>query len=140
MASSIFNFQWLHALHPHAFFSTDYASAMFYIIMLLIIYTAIVDDDYNFKVKEKIVSITTFLLVFFMTNIILYITFTPVGDSTIAGYQPRYLLPIIPLLMCSVSSKKLQNKSKNTSLMISITTGLILTASLLCEVISYKLI
>lgn len=61
-----------------------------------------------------VLSITAAVLVLICTS--LYISFTAVGSDTIAGVQPRYLLPLVPLLFiyefnfkieCRISQNKL---------------------------------
>lgn len=128
---SLLNFGWIQSLHQIVFFTPEYGSATMLIILLFLFYVAITDDSYKFKVKEKFVFIATFFTIFFMTNIILYICYTPVGDTTIAGYQPRYLFPIIPFLLMAVPNKNIEVKKDKNNLGIPIMSGVILMIGLI---------
>ena len=54
-------------------------------------------------------------------SMVLYLSFTQVGKLSIDGYQTRYILPILSLLLFSVSNNKVKAiKSKNRTMNISI--------------------
>lgn len=139
IVGSMLNFGWLQSLHQPTFFTIEYGPATFLVMMFFIFYVALTDDSHNFKTKHKAVFLATFFAVYFMTNIILYICYTPVGDTGIAGYQPRYLFPIIPLLLACASNNKIQTKRKNMDLNISMIFGLILLIGLVEEVLVSRL-
>ena len=118
--NTLFNFNWLTMLNDQVFF-THNATYVMLPLLLFLLYVALTEDDYNFKVKDKIVMILSFLLTFFMTSMVLYLSFTPVGKLSIDGYQTRYILPILSLLLFCVSNNKVKTiKSKNRNMNISI--------------------
>lgn len=124
---TLLNFDWISNLQPEAFFTSKTASATFFIMMLFILYVAITEDDYNFKIKDKIILVLTFLLVYGMTSMILYLSFTPVGALHIAGYQTRYIFPVLSLLLCCISNDKIKcDKSPNRNMNIAIGTAIFL--------------
>ena len=96
--------------------------------MLYILYVSITEDDYNFKIKDKVIFLITFLLVLGMTSGILYLAFTPVGATYISGYQTRYILPILPLMLFCLSNDMLKNFQKtNRNMNIALIIGLFLS-------------
>ena len=134
--NSLLSFGWLAAMHQGAFFTLTLSGSTFLIIMAIIGYISITDDSYNFNKKEKIIFITTFLIVYFMTNIILYICFTPVGDTKISGYQARYLFPILPLLLICVSNNKIKIiKDENRNYLIMLILGIIIMIGVIEEIL-----
>ncbi len=67
--------------------------------MIIIAIIAFVDKDKKDKLPVRVSSFVAFILCNAMAAIALYITFTPVGARTVAGFQNRYILPtLIPLL------------------------------------------
>lgn len=55
---------------------------------------------------ERSISVISLLCMAGLTATALYMSFTAVGSDTIAGYQPRYLLPLIfPGMMCLANKK-----------------------------------
>ena len=132
---SILHFDWLGGMHQYVFFTPEFGPATFLVIILFYSYISVTDDSYVFNKKEKAVFIITFLAVFFMTNIILYICFTPVGHDTIKGYQSRYMIPVVPLLLMCVANKTISvTKGKNTNMLISLFLGMILAISVIEEI------
>ncbi|MBK5093844.1 MAG: DUF2142 domain-containing protein, partial [Actinobacteria bacterium] len=77
--------------------------------LFLIIATAAVDnDDIEIPAKKRAYSFVIWLLFFFIFLTIGYLTSTPVGQtSIIEGFQPRYLIPIAPLLFLAFSNQKI---------------------------------
>ena len=72
-----------------------------------------------------------------MTNIVLYVSFTPVANETINGYQARYLFPIVPLLLFCISNKNIKiTKGNNTDLLIILSSVIILMISVLEAIIA----
>ena len=41
----------------------------------------------------------------------LYLTFTPVGQINISGYQPRYVTPLLPMVLMLINNKRFIGKS-----------------------------
>ena len=129
--TTLLNHTWYDLLHPDIFFKQD-GKYLLFILELFLLYVAITEDDYNFKFKDKIIMVISFLLVYAMTSAVLYISCTPVGADTVNGYQTRYILPILPLLLFGLSTKKLKkDKSKNRNMLIQLTMSLFLVCSVL---------
>lgn len=123
---TLINFDWYCYLHQSTFFTNDSRYFMF-ILMLYIFYIGITETDYGFKIKNKIIMIMSFLSVFAMTSLAMYIAFTQIGELHIAGYQTRYIIPILPLLLFCLSNKYSnngENKNRISNIAIS-TSGLI---------------
>ena len=76
----------------------SYVFVIPYIIFL--VYMGI-SDDYKLNKKELLLSIIIVILIFGYTSTALYLGFTPVGETVILGYQPRYVFPFLTIiLMC----------------------------------------
>ena len=78
----------------------------FYLIYL--VYMTLTEDNEVFNIKDKIYNIIVFLLIFFFTSTGLYLGYTGVGRINIEGYQTRYLFPILPLLLITLSNKRIK--------------------------------
>lgn len=116
-------------------FFGKYASQMFTLQVIIILYASFTDCSVKMKKKTKIVSILTFLAILFSTSMMLYLTFTPVGEFYVAGYQPRYLTPILPLVLMVTSSNKFLNNiseedEKNFDLKLGLIQGIITAVEL----------
>lgn len=134
--NTLLNFNWHIELHNTAFFTVN-AQCVFIPMILFILYVALTEDDFNFEIKDKILMVTTFLLVFLMTSMVLYVAFTKVGELHIDGYQTRYILPILPLVLFGLSNNKLIcNNGENRNMNISIISGIFIFLSLLQCIIS----
>lgn len=128
---TLLSFNWLKTLQPEVFFTSFSENAIF-IMLFVIFFVALTEDDYNFKIKEKILLGLGFLLPFGMTSAILYLSFTPVRNLHIYGYQARYIFPILPLLLCCISNNKIKcTKSENRNMNIAITSCVFLVIGLL---------
>lgn len=129
---SLLSFGWLSQLHQNTFFTEKYSSSTFLVMMLFILYVSITEDDFNFKIKDKIILLLAFLFGWGMTSAILYLTFTSVGGLHIAGYQARYLFPILPFLLCCLSNNKVKyNKTENKNMDIAYGSGVFLIIGLM---------
>lgn len=129
--TTLLSFDWYANLYPSVFF-TENSSYISFIMMFFILYIAITEDDYNFKLKDKSILILTFSLIYGMTSVILYLAFTPVGSLYVAGYQTRYIFPILPLLLSCISSSKIKStKSDNKNMNLALVTGLFLTIGII---------
>lgn len=103
--NTLLSLSWYNNFNLKVFFG-NYTYAVSYMLFLLILYTALTDDSYVFDKKENIVTTFTFFGVYFITTFILYLTYTKVGSFTINGYQARYLICVIPLLLSNINGKK----------------------------------
>lgn len=59
---TLLNFSWYSMLHYYIFFGND-AECVGFVLMLFILYVAILDDNHNFKLKDKIILLLTFIMV-----------------------------------------------------------------------------
>lgn len=122
---TLFNFNWFTELNTENFFYS-FARGIFMLMFLFVIIIALNDDTKKFKLKEKIIFIFTFFIVFAMTSFALYIGFTQVGGRTIEGYQARYIIPILPLVLMVLNNNLIKVKiNYNEKYIISIVWGLI---------------
>ncbi|MDT2756590.1 DUF2142 domain-containing protein [Enterococcus asini] len=64
-------------------------------------------DDKNYLIaSERLITVFSLICMAGLTATALYMSFTAVGSDTIAGYQPRYLLPLVfPGMMCLANKK-----------------------------------
>lgn len=134
--STLLNFDWYANLYPGVFFTKD-APIVALPLMIYILYISLIEDDYVLKIKDKTIIIISFILVWVMTSVVLYLTFTQVGALHIEGYQTRYIVPILPLfLLCMANNKVNSKQTKNRNMNISITTTLFILIGLAQLIIS----
>lgn len=133
--NTLFNFNWITQLHLDVFFGTT-SMAVSIPLVLFVLYIALTEDDYHFKIKDRIIMIVSFLLTMIMTSMVLYISFTPVGSTTIAGYQTRYILPMLSLILFSISTKKVKSVAgNNRNMNICITSAAFIVIGILQSII-----
>lgn len=104
---TIFNLDWYNGLNIKDFFGQRHLISGF-LLFIFIFYTALTDSSYTFKNKEKIILFSTFLATFLITSFLLYLIFTPISCEMIFGYQTRYLIPILPLVLICVNTTKIK--------------------------------
>lgn len=112
LRQSLFNFSWYTGFNLRVFCGSYYSSITFCLI-IFILYISITDCSYTFKKNEKIIMFLTFAVTFFITTLTLYLAYTKVGQLTINGYQARYLIAIMPLILVNVNSRKILNNNDN---------------------------
>ena len=64
--------------------------------------------DINLKKKERMILALIFLIAYVGIYIIFYLTWSPLGSTTILGVQSRYFLPVIALLPLIINLKSRQ--------------------------------
>lgn len=118
--NTLLNFNWYANLYPGAFF-TKYAPSVVLPYIIYILYISLIEDEFILKIKDKIIFIISFLLVWGMTSAALYLSYTQVGALYIDGYQTRYIVPVLPLLLlCIANNKVISKKNVNRNMNISI--------------------
>lgn len=108
------------------------------VFVVLLGITAATDSKAEFKFKIPIVirllSIVLFVGMAALIATALFINFTPIGSTTIAGCQPRYIIPLLaPLLLLVTGRRKDVVKEKDAY------NGFVLlsaTAATMCDVYS----
>ena len=102
---AIANFAYTGRVSPNLFYFT---------LFFLIFFT--LTDTYGQTENYQISKNFKFLFLFIsgaITSLIwlaLYLEFSPVGSATINGVQPRYFLPMLPLLLLIINSYKIETK------------------------------
>ena len=130
---TLVSFNWYSMLHYEVFFGKNAQNVML-ILMLFVLYVSILDDEHNFKFKEKIIMISSFIIVWGTTSLPLYLSITEVGHMHIRGYQARYIFPILSLLLMCISNSKIKsNKIKNIN--IAITSGIFIFVSIIQSIL-----
>lgn len=107
--------QWYINLNPEYFFGSESHSVEFglFILSLYVTYT---DTSKKFEGRTMIIMFVTACITFFITSFALYWLYTPVGKDTIVGYQGRYIIPFIPLILMSLSSRNRININYKSTL------------------------
>lgn len=95
-------------LHGPMFFGSN-SSNIFFLLLLYIFFVASTDNTKQFNNWIRLLFIIIFIITIAFTEIIMYISYTPVGHDSIYGYQARYLYPILPLLFSALSSKNVEH-------------------------------
>ena len=135
---SLLNYNWYTYLNQSDFFGKYYAQ-IFFLELVFLLYVAFTDRSEQIDTRRKVISIITFLLVYGSTSLMLYLTFTPVGSLSVSGYQTRYLLPILPILLVTMSQNKQkeleQEQQEKMDFNISWIYGLITILDIMCLII-----
>ena len=73
----------------------------------------------------------SFTGMFATISLVMYLGFTQVGALHIGGVQPRYIIPIISLVLFGMSRDNIVTKNKeDRNMKIAITTGIIMVLGL----------
>lgn len=126
------NFQWLAYINPANFFGE--ASTVIIAQLIFLLYVGISENDFKFKIKEKVIIVLSFLGVFATGSLVLYLSFTPVGHDMIQGYQTRYIFPVLPLILMIVNNNN-QDNSKRKKENIAIITTLFMIIDLIGSIL-----
>ena len=98
----------------------EFTSLVFYLLFVYVLFSNRVEEKY-LNVKTKILYGLMYLLIFALISTALYLSFTEVGSTSIAGVQSRYFLPLLPFLMViltpTVKEKKDMYKVKEILLL-----------------------
>lgn len=131
--NSLLNYNWYNYLNHEIFFG-KYYSQIFLLILMFVAYACITDKEEEIPTRVKIVSLITFFVVYATTSLMLYLTFTPVGQINISGYQPRYLTPVFPIILMLIKNKITTNanKKEESDTLISLISGLFIILNLFC--------
>ena len=134
--NSILNYNWYTYLNNEVFFGRYYEQ-LFFLEMIFVLYVCITDNSKKIKLRTGIVSIITFIAVFASTSLMLYLTFTPVGQIAISGYQPRYLTPIFPIVLMLINDrtfigKRTAEDEEKNNMYICLVSGLLIFLDLVC--------
>lgn len=76
----------------------EFTSLVFYLLFVYVLFSNRVEEKY-LNVKTKVLYGLMYLLIFALISTALYLSFTEVGSTSIAGVQSRYFLPLLPFLM-----------------------------------------
>ena len=112
--SSIFNLNWYTGFNLKVFCG-PYYSIIAYILFIFVLYKSITDNTYTFNKKEKIIMFSTFGITFLLTTFAFYLLVTPARALSINGYQARYLIAILPLILVNINSQKISKDYKDTN-------------------------
>ena len=123
-------------LNAPMFFSTTYYK-LFLVMAIYLAFISITDSSKHLKISNRILFIITFFIVFAMTSTAMYLSYTKVGANYINGHQMRYIFPTLPLILISISIKKieLENKFKYSDLYIAYPMAIFLIVSVLDAII-----
>jgi len=81
-------------------------------------------------VKQRLISLITFLMISISTFILMYISWTPVGKDLIEGVQGRYFIPIAPLFFLLFYNTRIKINKKGINWGIILFTIISLSISL----------
>jgi len=92
------------------------------LVLFMMLFTAITDKSEVDKAlctwKSRVLSLTLSVVTIALVATSLYVAFTPVGSETIAGCQPRYIIPVLFCTLIFLSSHRLawprENNRKKT--------------------------
>lgn len=104
----------------------NYGQANYFTVCVIVVIIAAIIDNRMYSEKEdvgrffKIVVLFGAFVAMALSATALYISFTAVGSPTIAGCQPRYILPVLFIVVYVLSEMKLElsQKIKNNGFML----------------------
>lgn len=87
-------------------------SSVIFIETLLILFLALTDWNITekIKVKHKVVWFVMLSALVLMIHGAMHLSFTPVGQTSVNGVQPRYFIHILPLLFILVANPTIKHK------------------------------
>ena len=132
--NSLLNYNWYHYLNENLFFGR-YNQQIFLLQFIFVLYVCFTDNSIKIKKRTAIVSIITFVLVYSSTSLMLFLAYTPLGEINISGYQPRYIIPILPIILMLINNKKFILKNQNeesNNIFISLISGIFMIIDLIC--------
>lgn len=104
-----------HYISNFAYIGMGSGSAVFIILMIV---TAVTDknqcDTYASNWYLRIISLLLYFGISALIATSLYIAFTSVGNTTILGCQPRYIIPLLYPLLSIIGYGKFNNKMNRT--------------------------
>lgn len=121
-------------------YSGDLGNTCTIAVIIIMILLTIIDNEsdiYILKIKDRVFLGLAVALSWGMVVSALYVTFTPVGSSTIDGVQGRYMGPLIVPGLLLFKNKlfkyKFKKENLNYALAISLVTLLLVTATKLIQ-------
>ena len=100
--SSVSNFSYMGTINTH--------SNTYYILLILLVFVFFTDNQNNsLSRKQRFAIIFSSLITIAFIWGALYLSFTPVGSSTIDGVQNRYFLPLLFPLLLALQLKNIRN-------------------------------
>lgn len=100
-----------------------------WLLLILLLIHAVTSQKLRLSNTQRFLCIAIFCGTILLTLTLLYIQYTPYQHDVILGFQPRYLIPILPLLLISaIPNIKIHAKLYNIICMFS---AIVVTSSLL---------
>lgn len=98
-------------------FFAYYGHAEYFTVCIALLFAGMIIDNNEWKKesRSKLQKILVLLTVFGTMILVatsLYISFTPVGSSSVNGCQPRYILPVLFMLIYNLSELKINVSEK----------------------------
>jgi len=116
------------------FFGWEYAplpDLLVYLYIIVLILVAVFDKkEIKIDLKQKIVYLTTFFVMFVSIFAAEYITWNSVGSTSIKGIQGRYFIPIAPLFFFLFYNRKIKVNQKGLNWTIPLFILIVLSISL----------
>lgn len=107
---SFIRLSWYINLNSSYFFGNE-ADSVEFGLFILGLYASYIDTSKNFENRARLIMAITFCLTFFITSFPLYLLYTKAGSDTISGYQARYIISFLPLILMLLSSRKRIDKN-----------------------------
>ena len=132
LTNTFLNCQFYQSMLNEMFFGR-FARIFVILYIVYLIYIGI-DNDTKLIKKEKLIYLLVTILLFGFTSTALYLSFTPVGETTILGYQSRYVFPFLPFILLCMKNKYITVKKTkkhqdfNYMLVILFNVGLFITS------------
>ncbi|MDR2830487.1 MAG: DUF2142 domain-containing protein [Methanobrevibacter sp.] len=81
-----------------------------YIYLIVLVFVSLYDVcGFKLNLKQKLISISVFLIIFLSISVAELITWTPIDSNVIWGLQGRYFIPTAPLLLLIFNNSSLKS-------------------------------
>lgn len=119
-------------LNAPMFFNKTYY-ILFIVMLTYLLFISITDSSKQLKIRDRLIFLLTFGVVFAMTSTAMYLSYTKVRANYIDGFQMRYIFPTLFLLLSIISIKKIElpNKFKYNYLYLNCISSIFLIISVL---------
>ena len=95
------------------------------------------DDEGSIKLKDRIIMLVVFGIIFAMLYAISFTEWTPIGSSSIDGLQSRYFIPIVLLFYMAISNNLIKLNVKNKYRFYFILIGIVQLLSITSIIIGF---
>jgi uncharacterized membrane protein len=109
---------------------------------IVVVFVCMIDHQKQgfFTLHQKLIFFLTAAAVLFTALLSVYLTWTPVGNKIIVGFQGRYLIPILPVLIPLFKNRFISISSKWKGILITVYLIIVLSITVKTLILRYYLV